>query len=92
MLGCSKEAGSAAMAAEEIKRKKYSELAKDNHFIPIAPGVPENRLFLFQTARVFKFSRRFFFLFQNQIKWLIFFSAHFNTVKLQDQPLDLVVK
>ena len=22
--------------AEEIKRKKYSELAKDNHFIPIA--------------------------------------------------------
>ena len=24
------------MAAEEIKRKKYSELAKDNHFIPIA--------------------------------------------------------
>ena len=36
MLGCSKEAGSAAMAAEEIKRKKYSELAKDNHFIPIA--------------------------------------------------------
>ena len=36
VLGCSKEAGSAAMAAEEIKRKKYSELAKDNHFIPIA--------------------------------------------------------
>ena len=33
VLGCSKEAGSAAMAAEEIKRKKYSELAKDNHFI-----------------------------------------------------------
>ena len=36
VLGCSKEAGSAAMAAEEMKRKKYSELAKDNYFIPIA--------------------------------------------------------
>ena len=36
VLGCSKEAGSAAMAAEDIKRKKYSELAKENHFIPIA--------------------------------------------------------
>ena len=24
------------MAAEEMKRKKYSELAKDNYFIPIA--------------------------------------------------------
>ena len=33
---CSKEAGSAAIAAEEIKRKKYSELAKENHYIPIA--------------------------------------------------------
>ena len=36
VLGCSKEAGSAAIAAEEIKRKKYSELAKENHYIPIA--------------------------------------------------------
>ena len=27
---------SAAIAAEEIKRKKYSELAKENHYIPIA--------------------------------------------------------
>ena len=36
VLGCSKEAGSAAMAAEEMKRKKYSELAKENHYIPIA--------------------------------------------------------
>lgn len=36
VLGCSKEAGSAAIAAEEIERKKYSELAKENHYIPIA--------------------------------------------------------
>ena len=31
VLGCSKEAGSAVIAAEEI-----SELAKENHYIPIA--------------------------------------------------------
>ena len=36
VLDCSKEAGSAAMSAVEMKRKKYNELAKENYFIPIA--------------------------------------------------------
>ena len=54
--------------------------------------VVNDQILMRESAQVFKFSRRFFFLFYNQIKWLIFFSAHYNTVKLQDQPLDLVVK
>ena len=35
VLGCPKEAVLAAIAAEEIKRKKYSELAKENHYTVI---------------------------------------------------------
>ena len=31
-----KKSRRSAIAAEEIKRKKYSELAKENHYIPIA--------------------------------------------------------
>jgi hypothetical protein len=55
-------------------------------------GVPENWLLLFQAVCVFKFSRLFFFLFHNQIKWLILQLHCIIVCREKDQPLDLVVK